>query len=530
VTSEKAMGGPFQSVKEGVDGVQEGCTIVAEGRNISKRFGATQALRDVSIEIRAGEIHALVGRNGCGKSTFVGVISGLLAQDAGAVYLQSEPAPGRSDRRRWRELVACVYQKPTVVPSISVAENLFLGSWPSSSMGAVRWKEMRQRAQQSLSEWNVNVDPRTEASELTVSERKVVEIVRALVLGTRFVILDEPTAGLEASETSRLFERIQSLQENGVAFLYISHHLDEVFELAHRVTVLRDGCKVATRDMRDLSKDQLIADMVGQTGSAKVASSQRSTGPHPSRTKYSAVLDVRNLTVDGSCADVSLRVFAGECVGLAGHAGSGSTAVADSIVGLSAYQAGEIVVGDKPLPANRPATAIEMGVGHVPQDRYKRGFVASMSLMDNATQPILHRLGRLGLVSPSAQESEAKLLVQSLDIKAESTRQEMSQLSGGNQQKVTLARALSSKPSVLVLVNPTAGVDIASKTTILATIKDLQLGGTGVLLVSDEEDELRLCDRIVVMCRGRVSTQLSNRQWTERELVSAMGGVGEAQS
>lgn len=501
------------------------CRFIAETKNIFKRFGATQALSDVSVQIREGEIYGLVGRNGAGKSTLVGLLTGLLAPDAGRLFLQSKPAPRPSEREAWRRAVACVYQKPTVVPALSVAENLFLGNLPLTSGNFVRWSEMRRLARQALLEWGIDIDENIEAARLTVNQRHLVEIIRALLLGTRFIILDEPTAGLEAGDIRLLFERIRGLRASGVSFIYISHHLDEVFELCDRVTVLRDGRKVISRDIKDLSRMDMVSAMVGSREvaaqpSLKVSSHQCTFQSHD---REMPVLDVRGLTVEGFCKEVNLQVYAGECVGLAGHRGSGITAVADSIVGLILYKSGQVKLFSRLLVPGRPDKAVQAGVGYVPEDRYNRGFVGCMSAADNMTLPILNRLGRWGLVSLKRQRAEAGRLVKELDIKVASIKQQLNELSGGNQQKATFGRALSSSPKLCVLVDPTAGVDVASKEAILAKVRNLRDQGRGLLLVSDDEEDLRVCDRIVVMFQGYIFREIGSG-WEARDLVMAMEG------
>jgi len=498
--------------------------VVASALGVWKRYGATQALKDVAIDIRAGEVHALVGRNGCGKSTLVGVLSGVVKQDAGQVFFDNCPAPSSADRGKWRQHVACVYQKPTVVPELSIAENIFLGNLPLRSWGAVKWKEMWAQAESLLSEWGVDVDVKAEASVLTVGERQVVEIVRALLLGTRFVILDEPTAGLEAIEITRLFERVNALREAGVAFLYISHHLDEVFTLSQRVSVLRDGEWVATVDTASINNNDLVSLMVGDEGQSSVP---LGVGENVSHRDRAPVLEVRDLTIAGSCHEIEFDVLAGECVGLAGHAGSGSTQVAGAIAGLLRYSQGEIRVKSGRLMQGRPDKAISAGVGYVPEDRYTAGFVPLMSILDNITLPVLDCLGRWGLVPPSAQRKLADKMIRLTGVKLDSPRQDMTQLSGGNQQKVTVGRALSSEPDVLVLVDPTAGIDIASKATILGAVRRIQESGTGVLLVSDDEQDLRICDRVLVMFDGKIFGEFAPG-WKESDLVKALEGWGES--
>jgi simple sugar transport system ATP-binding protein len=486
---------------------------------VSKRYGATTALDDVTLGIAAGESLALVGRNGAGKSTVVRVLTGLTRPDAGEVRFDGEPAPDIAQRQSWRERVACVYQHSTVIPGLTVAENLFLNAQPGTG-GLVDWRRMRREARTLLDQWELDLPADRLASRLSVDERQLVEIARALRLGTRCVILDEPTAQLEGHEQRRLFDQMRRLKRQGVTFLYISHHLDEVYEVCERVAVLRDGRLVATAPVAELGKAQLVEAMVGDEAGVLARSGpadRAGTGA-----ERPVVLRVAGLTVDGWCDEVSLEVREGERVGLAGLAGSGKAQVADAIVGMLRYKAGTVAVGGKELPGGRVDQAIARGVSYVPEDRRARGFSPNLSVSDNLVTPVLRRLARWGVVTPGKADDAAAHLIEDLDIKASSPRQLTAELSGGNQQKTVMGRALASGPAALVLVSPTAGVDIASKATLFETIERSE---AAILLVSDELDELAMCDRVLVMLDGRVVRELGPKR-SDGDLVAAMEGVG----
>jgi simple sugar transport system ATP-binding protein len=493
---------------------------VAGVTGVTKRFGLTEALRDVSLAVERGESHGLVGRNGAGKSTLVAVLTGLLRPDAGEVWFGGEPAPAFAQRERWRERVACVYQRSTVIPSLTVAENLVLNAYPEERRGVVRWGSLRREARALLDEWGLDVKVDRLASELTVGQRQLVEIARALRLGTRFMILDEPTAQLDAREIARLFERIGRLREEGVSFLYISHHLSEIYELCQRVTVLRDGRWIATEPVAGLGKDELVRAMVGQQASFRATGARR--GGIADSARGDVRLEVRGLGVEGWCRSVSFDVRAGERVGLAGLAGCGKAQVADAIVGLLKPDRGEVLVGGRRLRPGRVDRAIESGVGYVPEDRHVRGLTPNLSVEENLTLPLLGRLGRAGLVDPRRRQRRARQLFDRLGIVARTLRQHVSQLSGGNQQKTVLGRALARGPGVLVLVHPTAGVDIASKDALFETIRDTP--DVAALVVSDELDELAICDRVLVMFGGELVREFG-RDWQDDELVATMEGV-----
>jgi simple sugar transport system ATP-binding protein len=441
------------------------------------------------------------------------------------VRFDDEPAPGFAQRERWRERVACVYQKSTVIPSLTVAENLVLNAYPEERRGFVRWKRLREEARTLVDEWGIDVKVDQPASELTVGQRQLVEIARALRLGTRFLILDEPTAQLEAREIERLFRRLRVLQDDGVSFLYISHHLAEVFELCQRVTVLRDGRRITTAPVAGMSKEELVQAMVGQPAGTARETVVRPGTADDRRPEGEVRLEVRDLTVKGWCRDVSFEVRAGERVGLAGLAGCGKAQVADAIVGLLKPEGGEVLVRGRRLPPGRADRAIEHGVGYVPEDRHARGLAPNLSVEENLTLPLLGRLGPVGLVDPRDRRRRARGLFARLGIVARTLRQLVSELSGGNQQKTVLGRALASSPGVLVLVHPTAGVDIASKDALFETIQGA--GDVGVLIVSDELDELAICDRVLVMFAGGLVREFG-ADWNDAELVATMEGVHAA--
>jgi simple sugar transport system ATP-binding protein len=491
---------------------------------IWKSFGRTQALQDVSVSVQAGECHALVGRNGAGKSTLVGVLTGLLKPDRGDVRLDGEPAPSLGDRAAWQERVACVYQRSMVIPTLSVAENIFLnrGEGP-----LVRWQELRRQARRLLLEWGFDLDVDAPAADLSVEQKQIVEIARALAIGARFLILDEPTAALESHAVERLFERVRRVKASGVAILYISHHLEEVYEICDRATVLRDGKRVVTASVADLDHERLVTAMVG----GELARAEREQAARVEEVEGTPRLKVRGLSVEtplGSVEDVSFGVGAGECVGLFGLRGSGTAAVADAIAGLVKPSAGTIELDGEPLRPGKVDAALKRGVGYVPEDRHARGFVPTLGVAENLTLPILARLCRWGVVSRSRQRTAGDAMAGHLQIVASSREQPLAELSGGNQQKVVVGRALAAEPSLLVVVSPTTGVDVASKEALLGVVDRTRSEGTAVLLVSDDLDELRICTRVLVVRRGAIVRELREPPWDRHELIAAAEGLAAA--
>lgn len=497
---------------------------VAQG--IWKAFGETQALRDVSLEIGAGECHGLVGRNGAGKSTLVAIFTGLLRPDRGIVRLGNETAPALADRAAWQRLVACVYQKSMVVSSLTIAENVFLNRATGNDHGIVNWRVVRSRARQVMLDWGFDLDVNRLAQDLTVEQRQVVEIARALAVGARFLILDEPTASLEKAAIERLFERIRRLKENGVGILYISHHLEEIYEVCDRVTVLRDGERVLNTAVSNIKQDRLVAAMVGvepQQVTERVTPSQMSLSARPR-------LEISHLRVSatlGPVRDVSFSVRPGECVGLVGLQGSGSTTVADAVVGLIKPASGEIKLDGKSVPVGKVNATMRQGITYVPEDRHARGFVPYLGVGENLTLSILDRLSSWGIIARSGLDRVATGLVEQLGIVTSGLNQQVGQLSGGNQQKVVVGRALARNPKVLVAVTPTVGVDVAAKESLLNVINAAREDGTAVLLVSDDLEDLRICTRLLVMVKGRLVREYQP-PWNRHELIAAVEGLEPA--
>ncbi|MDW5324270.1 sugar ABC transporter ATP-binding protein [Plantactinospora sp. KLBMP9567] len=491
----------------------------AEARDISKRYGATVALHSAGISIAAGETHALVGRNGAGKSTLVSILTGLQRPDSGQVHFDGVPAPALADRDAWRQRVACVYQKSTIIPTLTVAENLFLNR--QAGRGLIDWRGLRRRAADLLEGYGVAVDPAAPAGSLSVEQRQLVEIARALSFGAKFIILDEPTAQLDAAAIERLFGRMRELQAAGVTFLFISHHLQEVYEVCQTVTVLRDARHILTQPVDMVAREALVAAMTGDAGET-LAGIDRPAVPESAP----VVLDVAGLGLAGFYADVDLTVRAGELVGLIGSGSSGKVALAETIAGLRRADTGTVsLAGSTPKPGSVPA-ALAAGLGYLPQDRHREGLVPLLSVAENATLPITDRLGPAGIIAPARQRAVAQRMIETYDIKTDGPHQPVNGLSGGNAQKVVLARALANDPKALVMVSPTAGVDVRSKDSLLRAVAEAAARGTGVLIVSDELDDLRSCDRVLVMFHGRVVREVS-RGWADAELVTAVEGVEE---
>jgi len=503
---------------------------VVEAIGVSKRFGSTQALLNVDTALRPGRCLGLVGRNGAGKSTLVSILCGLLAPDSGELRFDGEPAPPLANIRAWRSRIATVFQHSMVVPQLTVAENIFLGGQPRRH-GAVDWRAMRAETRRVLREWDFNVDPDVECLTLTVEQRQIVEIAGALARGTRILLLDEPTAALERDGVRRLFDRVRGLVDAGVAVLYISHHLEEVFEICHDVVVLRDGEVVLTAPTPTLTNEELVSAMVGDIALPVTAARAASTTARARRQVVSEDLLVVSEIVAqsgrGSLMGASLTVHAGERVGLTGLLGAGVATLGRVIVGSHSYQSGTIRFDGKTLPPRRPAEALAAGIGYIPEDRWLEGVVGLLGISENMTMSIArHLAGRFGFLTPSARMNAARPLAKQLSLVSRGLNQSVDELSGGNQQKVTVARALASEPKLIVAITPTRGVDVASKELLLAALADVTRNtGASLLLASDEFGDLQICDRVVVLVRGEVFTEFTEPPYDDEELISATEGL-----
>ncbi len=488
---------------------------MVEAIGVSKRYGATVALHDASFRVTPGRTHALVGRNGAGKSTLVGILTGLRTPDTGEIRFDGKPAPAVPDRAAWLERVACVYQHATVIPGLTVAENLFLNRQKLRG-GKIDWGETRRAARALLDRWRIDVAVDQSCERLSVEARQLVEIARALSYGARFVILDEPTAQLDGPEIRRLFERMRELQSNGITFLLISHHLQEVYEMCDDVTVLRDARHILTAPVGGLPKVQLIEAMTGEAGGAPAIAASP-----PARREGQPILEME--AVSGATYEaVSFEVGAGEIVGLAGATASGRTELAEAAAGLSAPRDGAIRIGGRVLPPGSVPAALDAGIGCVPQERHRQGLVLSRSIADNVTMTI--GLGPLGFIVPRRRRAAALKAIETLGIVTSGPEQPAEALSGGNQQKVVFGRALANNPALLVLIDPTAGVDVRSKAQLLAVVDGLKHAGRAVLMASGEIEDLRLCDRVLVLHRGRVAA-VFEAGWDEHRLIAAADGV-----
>jgi len=491
--------------------------VLLELRHAAKSFGAVQALIDGEIQLRSGEVHALLGENGAGKSTLVKILAGVHQPDAGSLLVDGREVQLHSPAAAREAGIAIIYQEPTLFPDLSVAENMFIGRQPLRSGRRIDTRAMRKEAAEIFAELGLPLDPARIARGLSIADQQVVEIGKALSLKARVIVMDEPTAALSAAEVARLFAVVRTLRSQGAAVLFISHRLEEIFEICQRVTVMRDGRHVLTSDLAGMTTDDLVRAMVGR----ELAKREREARAKPGET----ILDVSRLTREGVFTDISLSVRAGEIVALSGLVGSGRSEVARAIFGIDRYDAGQVTVRGRELRRASPVSAMSSGIGFVPEDRRQQGLVMDMSVQQNVALASLGRLRRHGLIRSSAERSLASDWASRLKIKYGRLTDPVSQLSGGNQQKVVLAKWLGRQPSVLIVDEPTRGIDVGTKAEVHHLLVQLARDGVAVLMISSELPEvLLISDRILVMREGRLAAEYPRDKASEEQIMAAATG------
>lgn len=490
--------------------------------SISKRFPGVQALHDVTLDVGEGTCHALCGENGAGKSTLGKVLAGIHVPDAGHLYIHGQQVRFSTPRDARLAGVGMVHQELAFCGHLSVAENLCLGALPAKR-GMVDRTAMEVRAAGMLAEIGAEVDVRREAGRLATAQQQLVQIAAAVGGGARIIIFDEPTSSLSLAEVERLYQLIDRLKARGVTCLFVSHRMVEVFRVCDTVSVLRDGALVATRATRDLTEPELVQMMIGRPLSQYFP---RPAGDGPRDEK----LRVERLALAGRFQDVSFRIHAGEVVALAGLVGAGRSEVARSLFGIEPATRGDVFVDGQRAVIHSPRDAIRLGLGLVPEDRKLQGIVGAMSVLHNAALAILRRVSRLGWIDRRAERDSVRGVLDRLGVRADPAVP-VATLSGGNQQKVVLARWLATQATIMILDEPTRGVDVGAKAEIHALIGELTARGTAVLLISSELPEiLGLADRIVVLREGRVAGEVSRADATQERLLRMMAGLAPTSS
>ena len=490
--------------------------------NVSKRFGATQALDSVSMDLLAGEIHALVGENGAGKSTLVKILAGIHQPDSGSVLLDGTATELRGPADARSRGLAVVHQEPRLFPDLTVAENVFLGHAPTGRLGMLDWAAMRRSSAGIFDGLGVRMDPGALVRGLSMADQQLIEIAKALSVDARVLVLDEPTASLSQHEVERLFAIVRQTRDRGVAVLFVSHRLEEVFTLCDTATVFRDGRHVITAPTSGLTTATLVRHMVGRAVSLF---------PKVESPIGEVCLEVRGLSRGHAFRDVSFSVRRGEIVGFAGLVGAGRTEVARVIFGVDRRDAGDVVLDGADVRFATPSEALHAGIAYVPEDRHTDGLVVDFSIASNISLPILPRLFPALLLRQGVERDLAAVFVDQLSIRANSVDQLVSALSGGNQQKVVLAKWLATKPRVLILDEPTHGIDIGAKVEVHRIVSELAAAGLGIILISSDLPEvLAMSDRILVFHEGRISAEISRDDATQERVMFAATGslVGDS--
>jgi ribose transport system ATP-binding protein len=485
---------------------------------LSKNFGGVQALRSVDFDVRAGEVHALVGENGAGKSTMMKIIAGNHSPSAGTIHLAGEQIRFRNPHDALVRGIALIHQETALAPDLTVAENVMICHLP----GLIRWGNLYSKAAQLINSLGFDIDPGAPVSSLSAAHRQIVEIAKALSLNVKMLVLDEPTASLAPSDASRLLDILRDLRKRGVAIVYISHRLHEVFEIADRITVLKDGEKVSTVAPTDVDMDGLIRLMVGRPLAALF----------PKREGVvigDVLLKVDGLTRNGVIDNVSLTVRTGEVVGLGGLIGSGRTELVRLIFGADRADAGTVSIDGRAVTPKSTSAGVAAGIGLVPEDRKGQGAVLAMPIRVNATMARLSDVSTMGFLRLARERHTVAQLMKRLQIKARDMDADVSTLSGGNQQKVVLAKWFHAQGRVIILDEPTRGVDVGAKAEIYTLINTLAAQGMAILVVSSEHAELMgLCDRILVMGGGRLRGQLDPPNYGEEAIVAMSLGHSTA--
>ena len=491
-------------------------SLIMELRNIAKTFPGVKALDDMSLQLEKGEVHAIVGENGAGKSTLMKIITGVYRPDAGEIILRGKSVKMKDPNEAYSKGIAIIYQETSLFTEMTVLENMFLGHEPVKKiLGVIKtidYKSMRKKAQETFKKLGMDIDLDAYVKDLGVASKQMVEIAKALTYDAEILILDEPTAALTNKEVQSLFSIICRLRNENVSMLYISHRLEEVFEIADRVTVIRDGVFVQTAKTSEVDTGMLISWMVGRTLDNLYPKVHVNIGE--------PILEVRHLTQDRVLNDVSMVLKRGEIVGIAGLAGSGRTELAHALVGFTKYDEGEIIFEGKPLKIKSYSEALEKGIVYVSEDRKEKGLVIDMNIRENVTMPILKKITRLSFIDRAKEKELSNEYINKLSIKAPNCEFIIDNLSGGNQQKVSVAKALVTLPKILILDEPTRGVDVGSKSEIHRIMSGLAAEGLSIIMISSDLPEIiGMSDRVYVTRAGGIAGEIDRNEISQERIL-----------
>lgn len=496
---------------------------VVEMRSISKGFNGVSVLKDVSFDVRKGEVHALAGGNGAGKSTLMKILQGVYQADAGEILIGGKPAAINSIQDAKAAGIGMVFQEFSLVPSLTVAQNIFLAAEPLGRGGLIDDRTAVKRAREVFSEMEVDVDPRAEVSRLGTAYWQLTEIAKALAQNAQVLIMDEPTASLARHESEALFELIDRLKQRGISIIYISHRMDEVYRLADRITILRDGRHLLTAPLTDVTPEQIVEGIVGKKIEGQLSYRARDHVDHHG----TPLLEVRGLNAGNRVRDVSFTLRPGEILGLAGLMGSGRTELARALFGIDQVDSGDVLLRGKKVNLASPQQAINAGVALIPEDRRAQGLVLEHSVQDNLLLPLLGQIQRGPLLDGAKGKALSASLIKRFAVKVAHPNRPVRLLSGGNQQKVVIAKWLGTDPDILILDEPTAGVDIGTKSEILDMIRELASAGKAVIVISSEYPELlAVSDRVLVLKDGSIIRDIPRSEIADEEYLQlAVQGV-----
>jgi rhamnose transport system ATP-binding protein len=487
---------------------------ILELKNITKRFSGVEVLHEVSFSLHPGEVHALLGENGAGKSTLVKVITGVHQPDGGQIILDGKRVHFGDTRESREAGIAAIYQELSLFPDLDVAENIFVGRQPTTAGGRIDWRKLYSDAGSLLESLGVHLDLKHKARNLSIAQQQMVEIARAFSINARIVIMDEPTSSLTLNEVADLFRLVRRLRDEGTAIIFISHRLEELFELADRVTVMRDGSYVDTCALKDVTRDELIRLMVGRTITNLFPKQDVKAGD--------VVLKVENLAREGTFRDVSFELRRGEILGMAGLVGAGRTNVARAIFGVDPATSGSIQIEGREVAITSPQQAIQLGLAYVPEDRQLHGLIPAMNITSNISLPMLSKYANQGWLQDKTERKAAYNAAMQMEVRANNIWQLARELSGGNQQKIVLSKWLSTNPRILILDEPTRGIDVGTKAAVHALMSKLASEGIAILMISSELPEiLGMSDRVLVMREGHMTAQFSRAEATQEKIISA---------
>ncbi|HEY59549.1 MAG TPA: sugar ABC transporter ATP-binding protein [Anaerolineae bacterium] len=486
---------------------------IIEAKHVFKSYEGVKALVDVKMELRRGEVHALVGENGAGKSTLVKILMGVIPSDAGQIIFDGQPVEINNPQDA-RELgISAIFQEASLFPDLSVAENIFIGHEPMTKIGIIDWQKMNKIAVQPLKELGVKIDVRRKVIGISIAQMQMVEIAKALSFDAQILIMDEPTSALTLHEVEDLFRIVRKLKESNKTVLFISHRLDEIFQIADRVTVFRDGQYVDTREVKGLTHEELVHMMVGRNIAEMFSKLQVKQG--------GVTLEVKNLTREGIFEDISFKLHRGEILGLAGLVGARRTDVANTLFGVTPADSGDFYIDGNKIEIDSPQKAMALGFAYVPENRQLHGLVLASNIIKNISLPILRKFSRFYFINRKKETTRAKAMHKKLDVRSSGLHQLAQELSGGNQQKLVLAKWLGTQPQILILDEPTRGIDVGTKAAVHKLMSELARDGMAILMISSELPEvLGMSDRVLVMCEGKMTGEFKRKEATQEKIMA----------